>query len=280
MIFRMSGGALDLGRRPRVMGILNVTPDSFSDGGKFETIDRALAAAHHMAAEGADIIDVGGESTRPQAQAVSAEEEAGRVVPVIRAITAELTVPVSVDTSKAVVAEKALDAGAVVINDISAGSWDSGMFEVVARHGAGIVLMHTPGHPGEMMARTDYADLWGTLRNWFEQRCHEARAAGIADEAIAIDPGMGFGKTTAQNLEILAGLGRLTTLDKPLLVGLSRKRFLQEVGGRSGPSDCDDLTTAANALALAGGADIIRTHDVGRGVDAVALAAAFRGRPA
>lgn len=279
MILRIGGGALDL-TRPRVMGVLNVTPDSFSDGGNNLTPASALASARRMAAEGADILDIGGESTRPGARPVSAEEEKARILPVIEAIGAELTVPLSVDTSKAEVARAALEAGAVLVNDVSAGSWDPGMLPVVAERGAGIVLMHTPARPDKMMERSDYDDLWDTLEAWFEQRLTAAHAAGIDTEATAIDPGIGFGKTTAQNLELLAGLDRLRALGRPVLVGLSRKRFLGQLGGRTEPLARDDLTTAANALALAAGANIIRTHDVARGVDAAAVALAFGDRAA
>lgn len=275
MVLRIRGGSLDLDR-PRVMGVINVTPDSFSDGGTAMGVEPALALARRMAAEGADIIDIGGESTRPGAEAVSAEEESARVVPVIEAVSSELSVSVSVDTSKATVARAALEAGAAVVNDISAGSWDEHMLALVAERDAGIVLMHTPGRPGEMMERTTYDDMWGTLETWFAERLGTAEACGVAPEAIAIDPGIGFGKTTPQNLEILAGLGRLRKFGRPLLVGLSRKRFLGDIGGRAEASDRDDLTQAANTLALAAGADIIRTHDVRRGVDAAAVAAAMK----
>jgi len=237
--------------RPLVMGILNVTPDSFSDGGKFGDVDRAVAHARAMARDGADIIDIGGESTRPGAIPVSAEEELRRVLPVIEQLPDLL---VSIDTTKAVVAERALAAGARIVNDISAGRQDAGMFTVVRAAAAGMVLMHMQGAPQTMQAAPRYDDVTREVREFLAERI---AAAGLKKSQIAVDPGIGFGKTVAHNLRLLAELGTLQTLGCPVVVGASRKSFL---GGR--PEDRLPGSLAVVAWAVTHGANVVRVHDV------------------
>ncbi len=243
------------------MGILNVTPDSFSDGNRFFSPEKAVERALAMEADGADIIDIGGESTRPDAPPVSAEEELRRVVPVIERLVGRLGIPVSVDTTKAVVAEAALAAGAEIINDVSAMTFDSRMAGVIAAAGAGVVLQHTRGTPGEMQKDTSYGDLVGDVKEFLEEAIRKARQAGITDGQVAVDPGIGFGKDCAGNLEILRRLSEFLSLDRPILVGTSRKAFIGQVLDRN----VDDRlfgTAATVALALVNGATIFRVHDV------------------
>ncbi|MBT0654412.1 dihydropteroate synthase [Geomobilimonas luticola] len=243
------------------MGILNVTPDSFSDGNRFFSPDKAVERALAMEADGADIIDIGGESTRPDAPPVSTEEELRRVVPVVERLAGRLRVPLSIDTTKAVVAEAALSAGAEIVNDISAMTFDSRMPEVVAATGAGIVLQHTRGTPVEMQKDTRYGDLVGDIKMFLEEAMLKADRAGIPPERIVVDPGIGFGKDWGGNLEILRRLDEFSSLGRPILVGTSRKAFIGKVLERS----VDERvfgTAATVALALAAGASIFRVHDV------------------
>ncbi len=243
------------------MGILNVTPDSFSDGGRFRDAGPALARAREMAAAGADLLDVGGESTRPGAAAVGVDEEMQRVLPVVQAIRAELDVPVSVDTRKAEVARAALVAGAEVVNDVSA-LGDPAMADVVTGAGAGLVLMHMRGTPATMQSHTTYGDVAADVAAELAPTLARARAAGIEDGRIVLDPGIGFAKTAEQNVELIARLGVLARLGYPLLVGASRKAF---IGGLLGgiPAHGRDAGTAGACVAgLARGARIFRVHDV------------------
>nr|WP_246525731.1 dihydropteroate synthase [Geomobilimonas luticola] len=252
---------VDLAVRPCIMGILNVTPDSFSDGNRFFSPDKAVERALAMEADGADIIDIGGESTRPDAPPVSTEEELRRVVPVVERLAGRLRVPLSIDTTKAVVAEAALSAGAEIVNDISAMTFDSRMPEVVAATGAGIVLQHTRGTPVEMQKDTRYGDLVGDIKMFLEEAMLKADRAGIPPERIVVDPGIGFGKDWGGNLEILRRLDEFSSLGRPILVGTSRKAFIGKVLERS----VDERvfgTAATVALALAAGASIFRVHDV------------------
>ncbi|MBB4637577.1 dihydropteroate synthase [Longimicrobium terrae] len=248
--------------RPVVMGILNLTPDSFSDGGRFLHPGAAVQQARRMVAEGADLIDVGGESTRPGADPVSAEEEAERVGPVLRALAAELDVPLSVDTRRASVARAALDAGAEIVNDVS-GLSDSGMAGVVAAAGAGLVLMHMRGTPRTMQSLTDYGDVVDDVAAELSASLERADAAGIGRERIVVDPGIGFAKTGAQNLELIAGIGRLRArLGRPVLLGASRKAFIGALLGGV-PADARDAGTVGACVAgLARGARLFRVHDV------------------
>ena len=259
------------------MGIVNVTPDSFSDGGRFRGAEPALARARELAAAGADLVDVGGESTRPGAAEVSADEELERVVPVIRAIRAELEVAVSVDTRKAEVARAALEAGARVVNDVS-GFADGEMAATVAAAGAGVVLMHMRGTPATMQTLTEYGDVAAEVASELGAAVARARAAGIDDACVALDPGIGFAKTAEQNWTVLAALRQLHGLGHPVVVATSRKRFLGELladgeGGLRPPSERDDATTATSALAAATGAWCVRVHAVRASADAVRVAA-------
>jgi dihydropteroate synthase len=260
---------------PRVMGILNVTPDSFSDGGAFSEVERAVAHARQMVAEGAALIDVGGESTRPGALPVSEEEECRRVLPVVRRLKEELGVPVTIDTRRASVAREALEAGADAVNDVSALD-DPAMGGVVAAFGAGVVLMHMRGTPQSMQSLANYTDVAGEVSRELSGALERALSAGIARESIVVDPGIGFAKTSEQNLELLARLGELKALGWPVLLGVSRKAFLGALLGGVPPEQRDGATAAACVLGLMQGARIFRVHDV-RGVrEALVVAEAVR----
>jgi dihydropteroate synthase len=262
--------------RSLVMGVVNVTPDSFSDGGRWVDPDAALAHARRLVADGADIIDVGGESTRPGATRPSVQEEIDRVLPLVSRLAADGT-RVSVDTMRAEVAEAALREGAAVINDVSGGRADDAMFGVVAAAGAPYILMHWRAHSVTMQQRTEYVDVVDdVMRELVEQR-DRAVAAGIAPERIALDPGIGFSKTAEQNWDVLAATERFHGLGHPLLVATSRKRFLGALlaaddGTLRPPLERDDGTTATSALAAAAGAWCIRVHSVRATADAVRVA--------
>ena len=269
------------------MGIVNVTPDSFSDGGQFFDVERAVAHGLDLAAAGAVILDVGGESTRPGAEPVSEAEELRRVVPVVAGLAARLpaSVWISVDTTKAAVADAALAAGAAIVNDVTAGRGDPGMFEVVRRRTAGLALMHMQGEPGTMQRAPHYADVVAEVGAFLAERGAAAREAGIAVSALAFDPGIGFGKTTAHNLALLRGLPTLAASvgsDRPLVVGVSRKRFLASLVGREAegwpPSERDAASVSVGLVAyLQGGAHVLRVHNVSQHRDALAAAAALSG---
>jgi len=252
---------LELGRRTLVMGVLNVTPDSFSDGGLFYEPERAVERALEMVEEGADIIDIGGESTRPGSEPVPLEEELRRVIPVIEAVAREVEVPIWVDTYKAKVAEEALRKGASIVNDISALGFDPEMAEVVARHGAALILMHIKGTPRDMQKDPQYEDVLGEIRAYLRERIARAEAAGVSPDAIVVDPGIGFGKKLEHNLEILRNLDRLQDLDKPILVGPSRKTFIGQILGVD-VSDRLYGTLGAVVHSVMKGAHIVRVHDV------------------
>jgi dihydropteroate synthase len=263
--------------RALVMGVLNVTPDSFSDGGRWFDGERAVEHGRHLLEEGADLVDVGGESTRPGAVRPSVREEMDRVLPVIGALASH-GVTVSVDTMRAEVAAAALEAGAVLVNDVSGGRADPGMFETVARHRAPYVLMHWRAHSAVMQQRTHYDDVVADVATELREQLELALAAGIAPEHIALDPGIGFSKTADQNWQILAATERLHELGHPLLVATSRKRFLGDLLAESDhtlrpPLERDDATTATTALAATAGAWCIRAHSVRRTADAVRVAA-------
>ena len=266
---------LDLSR-PLIMGILNVTPDSFSDGSRYSDVDRAVDRALQMEEEGADIIDIGGESTRPFAESVSAAEELKRVLPVIERLSSRLRIPISIDTFKAETAAGALAAGAEIVNDIGALGFDEGMAATVAGAGAGLVLMHSRGRPAEMQRYTEYDDVMAEVVDFLRQSIAAARSAGIAGDRIVVDPGIGFGKSVAGNLELLRRLPELAVLDRPVLVGTSRKSFIGTVLGREVGERLFG-TAATMALAVAGGASIFRVHDVREMRDVVDMAAAVLG---
>ena len=263
-----------LGERTRVMGILNVTPDSFSDGGRFVGVDAAMARATQLAEEGADILDVGGESTRPGAGAVPADEERRRVVPVIRAL-AKLGLPISVDTTKAEVAEAALDAGASVVNDVSGLAGGAALAELAARYSAGLVLMHMRGRPDTMQGETDYDDLLGEVCADLDRAVTTATAAGLPRAALAIDPGVGFAKTAGQSMTLLRRLEALSWSGLPILVGASRKSFIGAVTGQPATERLAGSLAAAT-LAAHHGAHILRVHDVAETVAALQVADAIR----
>lgn len=263
-----------------VMGVLNVTPDSFSDGGRYLGLDQALEHAREMWARGADLIDVGGESTRPGASRVDAATELQRVLPVIKTLAAE-GVALSVDTTRAAVAAAALEAGAHVVNDVSGGLADPDMARVAADAGVPWVLMHWRGHSKDMQALAEYDDVVADVRAELLSRVDAALAAGVAESAIVLDPGLGFAKNAEHDWALLRGLDSLLSLGFPVLVGASRKRFLgrllSEKDGTPRPPDGrEDATAAISALAAAAGAWGVRVHEVGASLDAVAVAAAWR----
>ena len=249
--------------RPLLMGILNVTPDSFSDGGYFVDVETACAAAERMVADGANIIDVGGESTRPGAAAIAARVQLERVLPVISALCLRLParIPVSIDTRSVDVAQAALRAGARIVNDISAGD-EAGMFETVAEHGAGIVLMHMQGGPATMQNEPRYHDVVAQVCAFLRARAQAAEAAGIPRNNIALDPGIGFGKTRAHNLCLLSALDELVASGYAVLLGTSRKRFMGAICSESDPLELVGATCATTALGVAAGVRIFRVHDV------------------
>ncbi|MYW97493.1 dihydropteroate synthase [Amycolatopsis rubida] len=266
--------------RCAVLGVLNVTPDSFSDGGRYLDLDQALEHAREMWARGADLIDVGGESTRPGASRVDAETEAARVLPVIRQLASE-GVALSVDTTRAAVAEAAVAAGAQVINDVSGGLADPAMGRVAAETKVPWVLMHWRGHSKDMNALATYTDVVAEVRDELSQRVDEAIAAGVSDREIVLDPGLGFAKHAEHDWALLHGLDSLLDLGFPVLVGASRKRFLGRLlSGKDGvprPPDGREVATASiSALAAAAGAWGVRVHEVGASLDAVAVAAAWQ----
>lgn len=259
--------------RPLVMGILNVTPDSFSDGGRFTSVDAAIARAEEMIAEGVDIIDIGGESTRPGSERVSAEEEISRTAPVIEAISKQFDVSVSIDTSKSEVATAAVEAGAEIINDISGLRFDERIAEVAAEHKTGLVLMHSRGDFATMHSQPPVHDILSEVEADFTRSTDTVAKYKIAPESIALDIGIGFGKTFEQNLELIARLGELVAAfyEYPILVGTSRKSFIGKILGGS-PTDerlAGSITTAA--IAVWNGAAIIRAHDVKETVEAVRI---------
>lgn len=257
---------LNLGHRTCIMGILNVTPDSFSDGGKFFNFQHAINRAKQMVEEGADIIDIGGESSRPNAAPVSAAEEIRRVVPVVEELVKHIDVPISVDTVKAEVARRALDAGAAIINDITALTGDPDMAKVVADYDVPVVLMHMKGTPGTMQNNPSYEDPVGEISAYLRDAITRAEAAGIAREKIIVDPGIGFGKTLGHNYTILKHLKNFEALGVPILMGTSRKSFIRktlEENGREVPMEEIELGTQATVSAsILGGAHIVRVHDV------------------
>ena len=258
--------AFEWGKRTYLMGVLNVTPDSFSDGGDYYTIESALAQAENMVKSGVDIIDIGGQSTRPGAAEISSLEEIDRVIPVVEILRqkAEIfgSVPISVDTTRAQVAKAAVEAGADIINDISGATFDSEMLSTVAYLKVPIILMHIRGTPQTMQKLTDYRDLIGEIREFLESRIAEAVAAGIDKSHIILDPGIGFAKNYSQNLEILQQLAKFRGLDCPILVGVSRKSFIGHILNQPLAKQRIWGTEAACTGAIANSADILRVHDV------------------
>jgi len=268
---------LDL-TRPRIMGVLNVTPDSFYDGGQYPSEDTLQARINNMIAEGVDLIDVGGESTRPGALSVSAEEELERVLPAIKAIVTMSDIPVSIDTNKAKVAAEAILAGVDFVNDISGLQFDPEMASVVAESGAGLFVMHTRGRPETMQNDTGYRDIMAEIVEYLDSALNKATKAGIAEENISIDPGIGFGKSVAGNIEILRRLDELKVLGRPILLGTSRKSFIGKILKQDNPEERLAGSLATVALGVAAGARIFRVHDVRASREVAEVAWAITGQ--
>jgi dihydropteroate synthase len=260
------------GQRTYVMGILNVTPDSFSDGGLFHRLETAVVQAQNLERVGVDILDIGGQSVRPNAEDLSLQTELDRVIPVIESIRQVSEIPISVDTTKAAVAKAAIVAGADLINDISGATYDPEMLATVAQLGVPIVLMHIRGNPQTMQQMTDYQDLVGEVMVWLKTRVEAAVAAGIPRHHIAIDPGIGFAKTAPQSIELLRNLSAFQALGCPILVGPSRKSFIGHILQQPDPTQRIWGTAAACCGAIAGGADILRVHDGAAMVDVCRVA--------
>jgi len=277
MKWTLKNAEVDLSRRGMIMGILNVTPDSFSDGGQFLDTERAVQHALELVRLGAEIIDIGGESTRPGAQAVEADEELRRVVPVIQELRARSQVLISIDTSKAAVAETAIEAGGNIINDVTALTGDPGMLEVALQSGAGVVLMHMQGQPRTMQTSPQYLDVEAEVLDFLRSRIQACEEAGISLDRLAVDPGIGFGKTFAHNAALLRNLGAFSALGRPILIGVSRKSFLghlavgTSVEGRYWPG------VAVTSICREKGAHIFRVHDPKPHHDALRMTEAVLG---
>ena len=260
------------------MGALNVTPDSFSDGGNFFELEKAVEQGVRMAAEGADIIDIGGESTRPGAEPVAAGEELRRVIPVIEKLRAKIDVPISIDTSKAEVARAAIHAGASIVNDVTGGRGDEGMLPLIAETKSALIIMHMQGTPQTMQIQPRYEDVVSEVSDFFRQQYARIIGCNIDPMAIAFDPGIGFGKTFDHNLELLAQLERLRAHDRPLVVGVSRKSFLAKIIDSPEIRDRLAPAVALTSLLRMGGADVFRVHDVKENVSALRVTEAILGR--
>lgn len=275
MWWRTARERIDLGQRGRIMGILNVTPDSFSDGGRHVGVEAALEHARRMIGEGAEIIDVGGESTRPGAAEVGLEEEIARTRPVVAALRAEWDGLISIDTMKSAVAAAALEAGADIVNDVSGLRGDPAMLALCAASGCGVVVMHMQGDPRTMQVAPTYGDVVDEVRTFFTERLATLIAAGIDPEALCFDPGIGFGKTVEHNLDLLRGLGDLEVGGRPLLLGVSRKSFIGRVLDSSEVADRAWPTVALTAWAREAGARIHRVHEVKANVEALRMVEAI-----
>ena len=274
-LWKIGDRIFDLSRQGLIMGILNVTPDSFSDGGEFFTVEKAVEHGLRMAGEGADIIDVGGESTRPGAEPVAEGEELRRVIPVIEQLRMKINTVISIDTSKTQVAREAIHAGASVVNDVTGGRGDEPMMPLVAKTKSAFIIMHMQGNPRTMQVELRYADVVSEVADFFRQQYARAIECGIDPMAIAFDPGIGFGKTLEHNLEVLAHLDRLRVQDRPLVVGVSRKSFLAKLIGSSEISDRLAPAVALTSLLRARGADVFRVHDVKENVNALRITEAM-----
>jgi len=278
MEWRLARRALVYTERSLVMGVLNVTPDSFSDGGQFLSIERALARAEEMIAEGADILDIGGESTRPGAETVSAEKEMRRVVPVIKELSKSSNIPISIDTTKAAVARAALEAGAEIVNDISGLRFDPSLADVVASARAGLVLMHSRGDAGTIHRLEPVPDIMAEVTNSLRQSIAEAGRRGVPRECLALDPGIGFSKHLEQNVELIARLDELALAftEFPILIGTSRKSFLKRLLDGASVDERLHGTMATVAAAVLRGAHIVRVHDVSAAVETVRVVDAIK----
>ena len=262
MVLEIRDRTFNWGEKTYLMGILNVTPDSFSDGGEYDRVETALAKATEMINNGVDLIDIGGESTRPNAETVAVEAELRRVIPVIKQLRQESSIPISIDTTKATVAKEAIAAGADIVNDISGATFDDGMLETVAGLNVPIILMHIRGNPKTMQSLTDYQDVVAEVKEFLNERVSKAIACGIARDKIIIDPGIGFAKKAEQSLELLQRLSEFKELKLPMLVGVSRKSFMRPILQKDDPKERIWGTAAACYGAIARGADILRVHDV------------------
>jgi len=270
MRFRARQFVFDFPRPALVMGIVNVTPDSFSDGGHFLDAQKAVAHALRLVDQGAEILDVGGESTRPGAQPVSETEELRRVIPVIQALTHQVRVPISIDTVKPAVAQAALAAGASIVNDVAANRSDPAMWRMVADAGAGYICMHMQGTPQTMQAHPTYVDVVQEVEMYFTERLACLTASGVSPEQVSLDPGIGFGKLAEHNLQLLAGLGRFREFARPLVLGVSRKSFIGKIV-ESEPDRRLGGSLACAALAVEAGVNVIRAHDVAETLQAVRI---------
>jgi len=278
-IWRCRDRLIPLGGRTLVMGVVNVTPDSFSDGGLFADIETAVAHGANLADEGADVVDIGGESTRPGAEPVSSDEELRRVLPVIEGLrAARPDVAISIDTRHPNVAAEAVAAGAAIVNDVSGGA-DPDMMRVAAQGTAGMVLMHMQGEPGSMQVDPRYEDVVEEVHGYLRERVEAALFDGVEAEQLCVDPGIGFGKNLEHNLALLRDLGRFRALDAGLVIGVSRKRFIGTLTDAEDPTDRVEGSLAAAVLAAAAGADVIRAHDVRATVRALRVADAITRRP-
>ncbi len=275
LILKWSDHALNLDQRTHVMGILNVTPDSFSDGGRYVKENKAVERALEMAREGADIIDVGGESTRPFSQTISIDEELDRVIPVIEAISKALSIPVSIDTYKGVVARESLKAGASIINDISALGFDPQMASIAAQAEVPLILMHMKGTPQNMQEAPVYDDVISEILNFLKDAIERAKKAGVREDLIIVDPGIGFGKTFDNNLQIIKELSRFNQLNRPLLLGSSNKAFIGHILDKE-PDERDTGTMATIAAGVMNGAHIVRVHNVQKAVETVRIIDAIK----
>ncbi|MBU1053150.1 MAG: dihydropteroate synthase [Proteobacteria bacterium] len=274
---------LTLGNTTRIMGIVNITPDSFSDGGLFFNPASAIAHGEKLAQQGADILDIGGESSRPFSEPVLEEEEIRRVIPVIEKLAKRISIPISIDTTKAIVAKHAIDAGASIINDISALHSDEKIAEVAAKYGVPLILMHMKGTPENMQLSPHYDNLFGEIKNYLKDAAEKAVNCGVDKSKIIIDPGIGFGKTIEHNLLLIKNLSELTELDFPILIGVSRKAFIRNIlknktKNELKPQDpaVETGTQAAIAVAVLAGANIVRVHDVANTVSTVRIIDAIK----
>ena len=276
--WKIAGEIFDLSAQGWIMGVLNVTPDSFSDGGRFFQAPQALAEARKMIAHGANIIDIGGESTRPGSESIDAAEEKRRVIPVIKELAGEALI--SIDTSKAEVAAAALDAGAKIVNDVTAGRGDDAMWPLLAKRGAAFIIVHMKGTPPTMQRAPFYRDVVVEVADFFRQQYACAVKFGLDPMTLAFDPGIGFGKTLEHNLSLLKNLPRLRINDRPIVVGVSRKSFLGKISGHNGSIHNRLLPTVAfTSLLRMNGADVLRVHDVEENVEALGVADALRSTP-
>jgi len=275
-ILKWPTGKLDFSGGAVVMGVLNVTPDSFSDGGLYQDVDRAVAHGVEMAQQGAAIIDIGAESTRPGSALVSADEQIARAIGVIKKLSQQIDIPISIDSTSPAVAQAALDAGAAIINDITALA-DEAMMRLAVAHEVPVILMHMQGAPQTMQTNPQYDDVVAEVLEYLTERAREAENAGVPKERILLDPGIGFGKTTEHNLQLLNRLDRLCETGCRILVGTSRKRFIGQITGKETPVDRIFGTAATVALVVQKGVSVIRVHDVSEMVDVVSVANAICG---